>query len=259
VHADPTDARILRRYGPRDAKAGARRHRLQGRRSHPPRTCRGRADGGGEGEGPYFIPAERIPDWRGDVVVIVAGGPSAGDIDLAAGRASARFLCVNEAWRLAPWAEALYACDAAWWKARAGVPEFQGLKIAHDATACVAYRDIVQTHIARGVDKILTETVGITGDGGNSGFQALNIAVQFGATRIVLVGYDMRIDRGLHWHGPHPKGLNNPSEQVLARWRRALDGTAETLAGLGVEVLNASPVSALKAYPIMDFEKAIAC
>jgi len=96
--------------------------------------------------------------------------------------------------------------------------------------------------------------VGVIGSGGNSGFQALNLAVQFGAKRIVLVGYDMRVDAGLHWHGAHPHGLNNPSAGSVMRWAATLDAQAPLLKRLGVEVLNASPVSALKAYPKVRLE-----
>lgn len=106
--------------------------------------------------------------------------------------------------------------------------------------------------LIRKADILLTETPGTIGDGGNSGFQALNIAVQFGAKRIVLVGFDMRLDRGIHWHGRHPKGLNNPQDLNIVRWRKAINGAAVELAELGVEVLNASPVSTLTAFPKVD-------
>ncbi|HCZ48509.1 MAG TPA: hypothetical protein DCZ11_05850, partial [Gammaproteobacteria bacterium] len=43
--------------------------------------------------------------------------------------------------------------------------------------------------------------------GGNSGYQALNLAVLLGAERVILLGYDMH---GGHWHGRHGGRLNNP-------------------------------------------------
>ncbi len=95
------------------------------------------------------------------------------------------------------------------------------------------------------------------GWGGNSGFHALNLAVQFGARRIVLVGYDMTVRNGLHWHGAHPRGMNNPTETNTRRWARVLDDQAERIASLGVEVLNASPVSALTAYRRVKLEDVI--
>lgn len=157
-----------------------------------------------------------------------------------------------------PFAGVLYACDGAWWKHRNGVPEFAGLKISQDA---VAFREfgVAKVRLIKGKDELLVTKPGEIGDGGNSGFQALNLAVQFGATKIVLVGFDMRLDRGAHWHGRHGSGLNNPRDPNLMRWRRTIDGAAARLASLGVRVINASPVSTLRAYPIMSLEQALAC
>lgn len=106
---------------------------------------------------------------------------------------------------------------------------------------------------------VLTDEVGIVGDGGNSGFQAINLAVQFGAARILLVGFDMRVDLGVHWHGRHGAGLGDPSEMNVSNWRRILDAAAPRFAELGVEVINCSPISALTGYPVMNFSEAIRC
>lgn len=105
---------------------------------------------------------------------------------------------------------------------------------------------------------MLTEA-GIIGWGGNGGFQALNLAAQFLPAKVVLVGYDMRIDLGMHWHGPHPNGQNNPMAKNIERWRRAIDGASETFAALGIPVINCSKVSALRNYPRMTFEEALGC
>jgi hypothetical protein len=111
--------------------------------------------------------------------------------------------------------------------------------------------------VVRSEDRLLVDFFGTIGWGGNSGFAALNLAVQFGAKRIILVGFDMRLDRGIHWHGAHSDGLHNPNHGVVLRWRRVIDQVAPTLAALGVTVLNASPVSALQAYPKVDFAEAL--
>ena len=92
------------------------------------------------------------------------------------------------------------------------------------------------------------ERYGEIGSGGNSGFQAVNLVAQAGAARIVLVGFDYSLARGVHWHGKHPPGMNNPSERNCERWRGDLDQCAGLLAGLGIEVLNASPYSTLTAF-----------
>jgi hypothetical protein len=111
--------------------------------------------------------------------------------------------------------------------------------------------------LVRNCDRLLFNRFGELGWGGNGGFHALNLALQFGARRVVLVGYDMRVDLGVHWHGKHPKGMNNPSDVNTRRWRQVLDAQAPLLRDMGVEVLNASPVSALEAYPKVNFAAAI--
>jgi hypothetical protein len=111
--------------------------------------------------------------------------------------------------------------------------------------------------VFRSQDRLLVGTFGEIGWGGNSGFGAINLAVQFGARRIILVGFDMRIDKGIHWHGPHKGGLTNPNAKNVERWRRVIEEAAPILGALGVEVINASPVSALGAYPKMSFTEAI--
>jgi hypothetical protein len=187
------------------------------------------------------------PDWRGETVAIIASGPTAkkAGVELLQGRA--RVLAINESWQLCPWADALYGCDARWWRLRDGVKAFKGLKLSAEPTE---YADIKRVIIGdvRG-NELLLEQAGHIGAGGNSGFQALNLAVQFGAARILLVGYDMRVDLGEHWHPRHYPPLSNPHPRDnIPRWIKALDGADLLLKEMGIEVINCSSVSALKAY-----------
>lgn len=203
-----------------------------------------------------------MPDWRGDCVVIVGSGPSAAgaERELASRGRAVRVIVVNDSWRLCADADVAYACDGAWWKARQGLaPAFAGIRLTHDAGACAMFPGLRQVGIVRGCDEILTGEPGILGDGGNSGFQAINLAVQCGAARLILVGFDMRIDRGIHWHGKHDRGLSNPTERLLAKWRGIIDGQAPRLAELGVDVVNTSAVSALEAFPKRPLIEALQC
>lgn len=158
---------------------------------------------------------------------------------------------------LCPWADLLYGCDANWWALAGGAPEFTGIKVTLADVA--AKRWGLRLVRGSGEDRLLYGEPGLIGWGGNGGFQALNLVVQFGCRRIVLVGYDMRIDKGLHWHGPHPSRLNNPGVHRMARWIAALDGAAPLLQQLGVRVVNASPISRLEAYPKMTLQEALRC
>jgi len=76
---------------------------------------------------------------------------------------------------------------------------------------------------------------------------------------MILVGFDMRLDQGVHWHGRHPRGLNNPAQANFEKWRKVLDAVAEPIKDMGVTVINCSPVSALTAYPKMTFAEALEC
>ena len=199
-----------------------------------------------------------FPDWSGKPAVLVASGPSASAVDLDLARERAHVLAVNESWRLAPWADALYAADFRFWAAHVGVPDFDGLKIAGEERAARDWPEEVHAvKIRRGFDRIVTDELGTVGWGGNSGFHAVNLAVQFGARRLLLVGYDMHVEAGLHWHGPHPKGFNNPNVKSVERWRRMLDAVALDLAAMGVGVINCTPGSALRAYAFMELGEAL--
>lgn len=108
-----------------------------------------------------------------------------------------------------------------------------------------------------GVQEILFEPLGRIGWGGNGGFHALNLAVQFGARKIILLGYDMTLRNGVHWHGMHQGSLANPRQASVDRWREILDKQAPVLAARGVQVVIGSPGSALSAYRKLELRVAI--
>lgn len=110
----------------------------------------------------------------------------------------------------------------------------------------------------RHCENLVLNRPGVIGWGGNGGFHALNLAVQFGARKIILVGYDMTLNAGIHWHGPHVgPNMTNPTSSNVKRWRTAVDGTAPVLLKLGVKVINASMVSTLQNFPKMTLEQAL--
>lgn len=177
---------------------------------------------------------------------MIASGPSAGVVPFRKYEGRSRVVAVNESWRLCPWADVLYAHDYDWWNISGG-RAYEGLKIAGQKRAADEF-GLRHVRVRSGDDRILTEYPGEVGSGGNSGFQAINLAVAFGVTRIALVGFDLSLARGLHWHGSHARGLRNPTDAATALWRKRLDAAAPTLERLGVEVINTSPTSTLTAY-----------
>lgn len=195
------------------------------------------------------------PKWTDQTCVIVGSGPSANTIPIELAKGKAKFIAVNNAAQLAPWADVVYSSDFPWWKQCEGLPRFAGIKISQDDR--VVNKPFWNIFLVKTVleDNLLVTTPGEIGWGGNSGFGAINLAVQFGVNRIVLVGFDMNINNGVHWHGKHPVGMNNPSRESTARWRDVLDAQKPLLSRLGVEMLNASPDSALTAYQKVDFRE----
>jgi len=133
---------------------------------------------------------------------------------------------------------------------------FKGLKICMDNHPDLKAWDIKKVIVDKSQDRLLVGDFGTLGWGGNSGFHALNLAVQFGCKKIILVGFDMRIDKGIHWHGPHV-GVNNPTPGNVARWRKVIDDCEPTLSALEVLVINCSMVSSLRNYPKMSLEQAL--
>lgn len=197
-----------------------------------------------------------FPDWSGERAVIIASGPSAKDAPLWLTKGRVRVIAINNSWRLAPWADALYACDREWWETGAG-DGFKGLKISPAEWPGVHRVGLAGYEGAWSNDMQFDEP-GVIGAGAGSGFQALNLAVQFGCRRIALVGFDARVDRGLHWHGAHEGGLKNPMLCTAALWARYLDAAAPALKARGVDVVNCSPVSAVTAYRKASLSDAMA-
>lgn len=171
--------------------------------------------------------------------------------------AGARVIVVNESWRLAPWAHVLYACDPVWWGRRAPPADrFTGIRVTQDEGAARLH-GLRKVTLTPGVHRILMRKAGVIGWGGNSGFHAVNIAAQAMPARICLVGFDYSAEHGTHWHGKHDKPLNNPLPSIMRTWAQRLDSQAGVFAELGIQVVNCSPTSALKAYPVMTLEEAL--
>jgi len=154
---------------------------------------------------------------------------------------------------LCPWADVVYGCDAPWWRHRHGLPEFRGLKVTWAGNAYEA-PGLRRVEIARERagyrEDLLMEPAGTIGGGGNSGFQALNLALQWGARAILLVGFDMSDGAGVHWYGRNRWPMaNNPDQTNFRRWIDAFGRSLPVLDAIKAKVFNASPHSALQCFP----------
>lgn len=140
----------------------------------------------------------------------------------AEGRCKA--VAVSNAYQLAPWAEAMVSNDMKWWKQHPQALHFVGRKF------CGADY--------KGTERLSPVVMFPTGT--NSGLQAMRVSLMLGATRILLLGLDMK---GTHYFGKHPQELRNSTpgdfQRMLSQFRRWQSAT---------EVINCSPGSALNCF-----------
>lgn len=188
-------------------------------------------------------------------IVCIATGPSLVPEDVDACRGAARVIAINDAGRLAPWADVWYACDRRWWHwqvrdHRPALLGFKGLKFSLQQTIVPDVVTLKNT----GVTGLELDPSGLK-TGRNSGYQAINLAVHLGATRILLLGYDMSPGpRGVsHYFGEHPDG-QKPPFTVFRRYFRSISAP---LKAAGVEVLNCSRRSALTCFPKVTLDRAL--
>lgn len=188
-------------------------------------------------------------DWPGSTVAILASGPSL-DFEQCEyvrqwrhGGDDRRVIVVNNTYQRAAWADVLYACDAPWWEQfHADVrARFTGQLWTQDERARHAGLHYVESQRLDGLGK----RPGVIHQGGNGGYQAINLAYQAGAKRIALLGFDMH---GTHWHGPHANGLPNTPPYLFKTWMLQFDRLAADLKAEGVSVVNCTPYSQLQAF-----------
>lgn len=190
---------------------------------------------------------------HGGTVLVTGSGPSLtqADVDYARAHVDA-VIAVNDSYAFAPDATVLYAADKKWWGWHKGCvaphkvgsvsyPAFTGpLKYCLSQTAW--YPDVQV--LSRGPDRGITFDPMKVALGYNGVYQSINVAVHLGATRIVLLGVDMR---GPHFFGHHPDNSNAPFSLCIQRFATLV----EPLHASGVEIVNCTPKSALTVFPMI--------
>jgi hypothetical protein len=197
------------------------------------------------------VKAWRIPQlWPGATVAILASGPSmslaVADLVRAAGMPA---IVINTTHRLAPWAAMLYAADIEWWQhpSNADAATFAGLRVScQQVPGVLALRNAGTVGYSDEPDCVHTI--------GNSGAQALQIAIKAGAKRVLLCGFDMH---GGHWHGVHPAGLRDTAPENYVTWVGRFEKVAPLLKARA-DIVNVTPGSALKCFRMSTLEEEIA-
>jgi len=180
--------------------------------------------------------------------VIIASGTSLNKEDVDYCKGKAFIYVVNNCYKLAPWADVLYACDEEWWDYYK--PEFDGQKWTINENASKKYglnKIDYDGQLVFGTEKIIAT-------GNNSGFQAINLAYLHGFRRIILLGFDFK-NSGNHWFGKHPSGLNKSPD--MRRWIQHMRKAQPLMQEAGLKVINCSRDTAIDCFPQMPITEAL--
>jgi hypothetical protein len=185
--------------------------------------------------------------WAGQTVAILASGPSLTAEDVGAVRAAGlRTIVTNTTFRAAPWADALMGFDSRWW--REHIEEVRKSGFAGELLGWPL--------TLRPLGVLCLQQAGWFRSYGNSGTDAVSLAMTAGARRVLLLGVDCQRTGGqTHHHGDHPKGMSNANS--IDRWPKKFEMVAKFAKQQGVEVLNCSRATALRCFPRVDLTEAM--
>jgi hypothetical protein len=176
--------------------------------------------------------------WAGRVVACLASGPSLTAEDCTVVREHGiPAIVTNTTFRMAPWAEVLIGHDLKWWTV---YDEEVRRTFAGDRLCC--------SLVPKTIDAINALPF-LPGRGfGNSGAAAIALAMHAGARRVLLLGYDCKRGEGgkAHWHDAHPSPLGDAKS--MPRWAAKFSTLAVFTNKSGVDVVNCSRSTALKAF-----------
>jgi hypothetical protein len=191
--------------------------------------------------------------FKGEPALIFAPGPSLPELWSTKRELPCPAIVVNDAWRIVPNADILYATDLRWWVYYNQVPEFNGLRVSWGGDIRLP-GDIL--YLADSGLAGFDPRLGWVRHCWNSGGAAIHLAAQLGANPILLVGFDMRAVGGKeHFFGDHPRDIQRGSPYEL--WFPPFASLAADLAQHRIRVLNCTPGSALTAFPMADLELAL--
>lgn len=169
-------------------------------------------------------------DFGEHTIVCLASGPSLSLEDVEVIAQSGLFtIAVNRTYEIAPFARIIYAGDDRWWSNY------------HDKTPDNMDKWTCARHSASKYGLNLHVAIGPY----NSGLRALQLAVDGGAKRVILLGYDCQHTGGqAHWHEPYV-GLGNAVS--VKKWPGQFSHYAKQVKSK-VEIVNCTRETALTCF-----------
>jgi|TARA_R110001592_G_scaffold359138_1_gene664994 hypothetical protein len=187
-------------------------------------------------------------------IYIIGGGPSLKNFDFRT-LSGKRTIAINKAVIHHTTADVLYWTDGrfyTWFKNE--VDSFKGLKFALKPGS--QYTRDIQV-LRKGKPYGIEEDPQVLAHGFNSGYAAINLAYHLGASKIILLGFDMGNDGTLtHFHDGYPTraaGDKIYHDKFLPGFKQL----KVEIKNKGIEIYNASPYSKLNEFPKITIEQAL--
>lgn len=181
------------------------------------------------------------------VWVCLGAGPSVTQAEIDACRDRSTVIAINYMYRYAPWADYLYGADYLWWIRPDvdGAKGFQGKKLTVSPEVLGHYPDV--TLLDRTGREGFEPEPGKIRTGGHGGFAALHFAIQQGAEKVLLLGYDLQpnAEGRHHVHPEHPGG-DHPCQNDK---RMVYYSLLPTLEHRQIQVVNCSRATSLTTFP----------
>lgn len=218
-----------------------------------------------------------LPKFKGEIGVLIGTGPSITSEQIEFIRSKkCRVFTVNNAYQLINEADVHVSCNNDWWEYY--WPKDKVLRTM-PATKYTWYQYIANqyniTYIKAIVKDGLSTDPRIIHINHGSSPMGINIAVHYGIKKLLLIGHDMKFSpdyngrakkvgsKSRHFFGEYPKELQHfPSVKVGLSSPGVLDGLIEAykkmipdLRKMRMEVINCTPKSALKCFPLSTLEK----
>lgn len=192
-------------------------------------------------------------EFENETVICIASGPSVTQQQVKVVQNTGHpVIVVNNSFKLAPWADILFATDVLWWYKYYN-------EVADEFSGDLWTIDGVGDHFVKKTGKTNPPIKQVAYDrelglgkvrvnhGGNSGYIAINLAYLMGAKKIVLIGYDhQHTDGKTHWHGDHDRKHFRQNAGDTDRWLSNLNWLLYDLKREGIDVVNCSLQTAIE-------------
>lgn len=192
--------------------------------------------------------------WNGTVFVL-GGGPSLKEMDLSSIH-DQPVIGVNDAFKLGHWVDVIWFGDSRWYNWNKYYLNYHpGIVFGCPPTSKI-FPKVIQVDRKEGFG--LTSVRHQVVWNKSSGASAINLALHLGAKRVVLLGFDMKVVDGQHnWHNNHKHFPNTNIYEK--RFLPPFEKIASDAKGLKLEILNATPGSALTLFPMVNLADVISC